>query len=419
MKEIKIAVIGFGGRGSIYSHHFNSYQGVQIVAVCDINDKRLNYAKELYNLSDEMLFNSENKFFMKGKLADLCIVASQDKQHVTHSIKAMRAGYDLLLEKPIATSVKDCKKILSVAKKLRRKIYVCHVLRYTPFFASIKKELSSGDYGKAVTFNLTENVGYWHYAHSYVRGSWNNSKVASPMIIAKSCHDLDIINWLLDDRCVSISSYGSNTFFNKSNFPEGASQKCFDCKYNSECDFSAERIYLDLPHKPFGLRTGNSVWPSGAVTHKPTEETLISALKNGTYGRCVFACDNDVVDHQVVDMLYGNDITAHLTMTAFSVDCHRDIHIYCTHGEIYGDTKNGKVVCKKFSGEVKELETANEITAKYGHNGGDYLLIKDIVDILRGGDALGLTSIDKSFDSHLMGFAAEKSRLSDGKAVKL
>jgi len=201
------AILGFGGRGSVYASLFKSVGGVNLSAVCEIRPDRLEKAGRLYGLTNGKLFLSDKEFFSKGRLGELCVIATQDEQHKEHALMALEAGYDLLLEKPIATTMKDCRAVYEKAKKIGRKIFICHVLRYAPFFSLIKKELNTGEYGKIATVNLTENIAYWHFAHSYVRGNWSAVPPSAPMIIAKTCHDLDIICWLAKSECKAVSSH--------------------------------------------------------------------------------------------------------------------------------------------------------------------------------------------------------------------
>lgn len=207
---MNIAIIGYGSRGEIYGDGFAEH--AKIVAVCDIKQERLAYAEKKYAIHKDALYTDENAFFAAGKLADLCVVSTPDKLHFRHAIAALKTGYDLLLEKPIACSVADCEEISAVANKLGRKIFVCHVLRYADFFSTIKRELDTGEYGEISTINETENVAHWHYAHSYVRGNWHRTEDSTPMIVAKCCHDLDLAVWYIGKPCVGVSSMGSLRF---------------------------------------------------------------------------------------------------------------------------------------------------------------------------------------------------------------
>ena len=287
-------------------------ESATVAAVCDISPERLELAKKELNLDDSQLFSNEADFFAAGKFGELCVVSSPDNCHKRHAQAAMSLGYDLHLEKPIACTKEDCIEIYDKAKELDRNVFVCHVLRYAPFFSDIKTELMTGKYGKISTINLTENVAYWHQAHSYVRGNWRNTKTSSPMIIAKCCHDIDILCWLVDASCTGVSSMGALNYFTKANAPQNSGERCVDCPAAGDCIYNAEKFYLEL------LRNGEKGWPINVLATQPTEESIFEAVKNGPYGRCVYNCDNDAVDHQVVNLEFEGGITAHLTMTAFS-----------------------------------------------------------------------------------------------------
>ena len=414
---LTFAVIGFGARGKNYTHLIKEMQENSVVAVCDKNPERLAMAKVRHNVPDDMLFLNEDDFFGKGKLADMCIVSTQDADHHGHALKALRTGYDLLLEKPIATTVEDVLEIYNTAKELGRKVFVCHVLRYAPFFSYLKKELDTGKYGRISTINLTEHVGYWHQAHSYVRGNWRNTDESSPMIIAKCCHDLDMLIWLIGDKVKTVSSQGSLRLFTKENQPEGAANRCLECKLVDSCPYSAYTYYIKKR-----LEGGKKKWPLDVLVNDDiTRESVMEALRTGPYGRCVFDCDNTAVDHQITNLLFENGTTAHLTMTAFTDISRRDIYVHCEYGEISGTMIDNKLHCRVFGQEetVIDVNELSKETSGYGHGGGDYFLIRDIINESQGLPTEGLTSIENSVESHVVGFAAERSRLAEGEMQRL
>ena len=413
---LTFAVLGYGSRGKTYSNTIKLLQKNSVIAVCDPNAERLKMAREEQEIPDNMLFANEDDFFAGGKLADVCIVSTQDAQHHDHAIKALNIGYDLLLEKPIACTEDDVMDIYNTAKALGRKVFVCHVLRYAPFFTYIKKEIDSGKYGRVSTINLTEHVAYWHQAHSFVRGNWRDTKKSSPMIVAKCCHDLDILVWLIGQKVKNVSSQGSLRLFKRENQPDGAADRCIECKYMESCPYSAYNYYFNKRFK-----AGKYAWPLNVLVNNITEESVLDALKNGPYGRCVFACDNDAVDHQVTNLLFDDGTTAHLTMTAFSELGRRDIYVHCEYGEISGSMTDNKLHCRVF-GEEERIIDVNALSAEttgFGHGGGDYFLIKDIIAQSNGEETLGLTSIENSIESHIVGFAAERSRIAEGELQKL
>ena len=411
---MKYSIIGFGGRGCMYSYYFKDNEA-QLTAVCDIRKERLELAKGIHKLNDNQLYDNLDEFFTGEQKSELCIIATQDDSHHQIALRALRSGYDLMLEKPIAQTQEECQEIYDCAKENGRKVFICHVLRYAPFFMTIKNELSSGKYGRVSTINLTENVAYWHQAHSYVRGNWRRCDESTPMIAAKCCHDLDILVWLIEKDCKGVSSMGSLSLFKKENQPDGASDRCVICKYKDTCAYSASKFYLEK------YDNGERGWPCDVLTTNLNRENLVKALEEGPYGRCVFACDNDVVDHQVVNMEFDDFITAHLTMTAFSKDSYREIHVHAEYGEIYGNMEENVLHCNVFGGESKIIDI-NAIMGEEGmagHGGGDGRLVKDIVESYEGKSGVGLTTIEKSMLSHKIAFAAEESRLEKGKLIKL
>lgn len=418
---MKVVVIGMGARGKNYSGILHDEFNVPIVAVCDTNKECLQYATEKFGIPKNKLFIDEDEFFEQGKLADVCIVSTQDTQHIGHALKALEIGYDLILEKPIATTWEDCNTILNKAKELDRKIFVCHVMRYAPFFASIKKELDSGKYGKIITINLTENVGYWHQAHSYVRGAWKDSKNSSPMIIAKSCHDLDILLYLVGENCTALSSMGSLSYFKEENALQGAAKRCVDCPHKETCTYSAVKYYLRER-----AEKGYFGWPVSTVTQTATVEAIQHELETSDYGKCVYYSNNNVVDHQIVNMMFESGATASFTMTAFSNYSFREIAVHCDHGVIRGDMISNKLRCYVFGEkdttdyhEPNIIDIDNSLDNDYGHGGGDYYFLKNVVEYFDGKQTDIISSIDKSMQSHLMGFKAEESRLKGGEVIRL
>ncbi len=407
-------MIGYGGRGTLYSELLSKEKDAHLIAVCDTDEGKLRAAQSKYGLSQDRLFLSEDEFFAKGKLADICFVCTQDRLHCRHALKALDAGYDLVLEKPIATTLEDCMAILNKSKRLKRKVFVCHVLRYAPFLARAKEELDDGRYGKISTILIEENVSYWHYAHSYVRGNWRNSDTSSPMIIAKCCHDLDLFQYFIGEKCTAVSSMGGLSYFTRKNAPENSADRCCVCPCKNDCAYNAERFYIE-EH----AAKGNFKWPVDIVAFDKKMDTLVAALQNGPYGRCVYKCDNNVVDHQVVDLLYEGGATAHLTMTAFSKDCFRRMHIHGEKGEIFGDMLENKLYCNIYGKESKVIDLNGAVDTSYGHGGGDILLMQNILEHYRGGKAMDVSTIEDSFASHVIGFAAERSRLHGGEKTDL
>lgn len=402
---MKIAVLGLGQRGTLYADIVRDKRpDCQIVAVCDTQPYRLSKAKEFYGIPDEYLFSDEESFFAKGKLADILFICTMDRAHYRQAVRAVELGYDVLLEKPISPTEEECKEIVATAKKYGRKMAICHVLRYTPFYSEMKTRIARGDIGRVITVSQTENVAYWHQAHSFVRGNFRNSQEASPMILQKCCHDLDIIRWLVDKPCKSVSSFGSLSYFTGENAPDGATERCLDCKV--DCIYNAPNWYKTARGKDWyvGKRLGI--------------ENIDEGMRVLPHGRCVFKCDNDVVDHQVVNMLFEDGATAQLTMTAFSQETHRTIHIHGTKGEIVGDMEDGYFDVIVFGKGTERFDITKLGIDLSGHGGGDIQLVDDFIDYVQErGDVR--TPVDVSLESHLMAFMAEKSRKSGGQVCNI
>ena len=410
MKKFTVAVIGCGSRGCIYGDcMYKSKDKFEIVGICDIDEIKLKNAQKAWGLSDEKLFLSETEFF-KQKRADVLVIATQDRDHVRMCTRALELGYDVLLEKPISPLKEELYSILDAQKKYGGEVVVCHVLRYAPAFLKIKEILDSGKIGKLIRIESIEQVCYWHQAHSFVRGNWRNDKETSPMIMQKCCHDFDLMQYYVGAKCDTVYSVGDLRFFNRENQPEGASDRCADCKYILECPYSAERLYVER-WKADG-KPGNG-WPYNVVdTSIPnTEESIRKAYQNGPYGRCVFACDNNVVDNQSVEMSFENGVRVTLTMTAFTEKMGRKMTFHGSLGEIIFDDSARTLSVARF-GKDKAEYSVDELLKdddNLGHGGGDGRLVEDFYNILANGAVSG-TSLEGSVESHLIALASEKSR---------
>ena len=407
------AIIGYGNRGMTYAAILKE-MNVPVLAVCDTDAEKGENARVLLGLTQKDIFTDEAAFFAAGRLADVLIVATRDRWHLAHATRALELGYDLVLEKPIACSTEECRLIEETATRLKREVFVCHVLRYAPFFATIKEELDSGKYGRISTLNMTENVGYSHQAHSYVRGNTRRADQSTPMIISKCCHDLDLICWFMQEKCNAVSSFGALTYFTRENAPEGAAERCMECKLVESCAYSVKKQYVDKM-----IARGRPNWECHVIMPNATPEKMTEELKTSRWGLCAFRCDNDVVDHQVVNMQFANGATAHLTMTAFSDKCYREIHIHGERGEIYGDMQQNILHCRIFGGEGYDIDVNEATNSVSGyHGGGDYHLLRSIIEFYEGKPSPNITSLAQSIQSHYIGYAAEDSRLT-GETVKL
>ena len=420
---INVAVLGLGARGgSVYCNFMaNNKDLFNVVAICDVNSFKVNIFKDKFNLLDNMCFTNDEDFFSQGKLADCLLICTQDEDHYRHTKKAIELGYHILLEKPITPNENECIELTNLARERNVKILVCHVLRYTAFYKEIKEIIDSGVLGQIISINQTENVAYWHQAHSFVRGAWRNKKESAPMILAKCCHDLDIMHWLVNSKCKSLSSVGKLNFFRKENAPIGSAKICLDCKEpKAGCPYDAEKIYL----KNFLIQTEEerkNNWLVNVLTNfKPTKENLIESLRNGQYGRCVFECDNDVVDYQNVTIEYENGVVGNLTMTAFSEHCFRETRVRGTLGEIISDDLSRIIKVNIYGKETYEIDINKIATDLSNHGGGDNKMMLELHDYLtlEGYSSKSLTTIAESLESHLTALLAEEARIT-GKSYNL
>lgn len=406
MKTKKLVVFGLGQRGNIYATFAKQYpEKFDLVAIIENDAKRIKYAKTEY--TDVKPFTDYREFLSEKISADIVAVCTQDEDHKEHAIAMMAAGYDLLLEKPIANNKEDCDAIYNASKEYGRKVIVCHVLRYTPFYSTVKRIIDSGKIGEVITIHASENVGYYHQAHSFVRGPWRNKEQSSPMILAKCCHDMDIIRYLIGESCISVNSYGELKVFTKNYAPKDSAEYCSDCPLK-DCIYKAQTIYTSEKGDFFA---------NYFTTKKHIKANILKDLKGTQYDKCVYKSDNNVVDHQVTIMQFANGKTACHTMTAFSREIYRDLKVHGTKAELIGCVEDNKLEIRYFGGGVEKIDIDVSAANVGGHMGGDYFMMDSLYKALNGQPAEGITYLDVSMDSHLMCFAAEESRLTNGETV--
>lgn len=419
---VKVAIVGLGGRGKdTYAECSLRFpEKMQIVAIADPLEEKRDVVAKKYHIPEKMCFLTAEALLQADKLADAVFICTQDQMHYSQAMTALKKGYHVLLEKPISSSPAECARIARTARERVRHVQVCHVLRYTPFYQEIKRILDSGIIGQVVTIQAMENVQYWHQAHSYVRGNWAREETASPMILAKSCHDMDILMWLAGKKSRYVSSYGGLYLFRPDKAPEGAARRCVEgCKVKESCPYDAEKIYLT--NKRTGLLQGKKWWPVNILNINPTEENIRKALKEGDYGRCVYYAGNDVVDHQVVNAELEDGVTINFTMSAFTSTGGRTMKVMGTLGDITADMDENSIRIGVF-GEEPCVVDVNKLAKDFsGHGGGDFRMVEELLDdILEEKEpGCGLTSIDKSVESHYLAMAAEKSRLNHGQSINM
>ncbi len=427
---IKVVLVGAGDRANEYSKYALQHPDkMQVVGVVDPNKIRNDIMRERYNVPVENCFLTVEEFVKRDKFADAVINGTMDQLHVETSIPVLEKGYDMLLEKPFAVNEAEMNKLLDVVNETGRKVYICHVLRYTPFYSAIKKHVMNGDIGKVISIQHDEHVSYHHMAVSYVRGKWRSEKVCfAPMLLAKCCHDIDLMMWMLSDtEPVAVSSFGSDFQFTPARKPGGAGTRCMlDCPLNDKCVFSAQYNYVD----PQGwdqyvtqpLEAKGHKWELFAPYTDEQKKIMIDSLNSyNDYGKCVWDFERDGnVDHQSVIVNFKNGATGVFNMVGGTARAERNIHIIGTKGEIKGEFDDGKYVLRTINNREKcgytEKEFCiNELGNSSGeqgaHGGGDIRLIADFCNVLEGGEkSVSCTDINDSTKSHLVVFKAEESR---------
>lgn len=410
MKKLTAIVIGYGSRGSKYANYACEHPDeLEIIAVADTSANRRDTAQKIHSLSDKQIYNDWKELALLPKMADFAIIATQDNLHYRPALAMIEKGYHLLLEKPMAPTPQECKKIALAAEKKGVKVIVCHVLRFTKFWMTLKDILDNGTIGEIVSMIHTEGVGNLHQSHSFVRGHWRNSKESSPMIVAKSCHDMDLIQWLIEKKCKKIQSFGSLTHFTHRNKPQGAPTFCAEgCPVGDTCFYNAVKFYYDDKDNHWRRVVTNTLTP-------PPDEVLWEALMTKPYGRCVYDCDNDVVDHQIVNMEFEDGCTVSFTMNAFNKG-NREMRIFGTKGELSADMEAGKIKIYSFtSKEYSEIDVGNlGVTIASGHGGGDTGIMIDLIRYLNGeSSSKSICDVETSYLNHLLAFAAEEARISN------
>ncbi len=451
---ITAVLVGAGNRGKdAYGEWALKHRReISFVAVAEPNPERRNLFALAHGIPPELRFKDWDELYAAGKLADLCFVTTQDRFHTGPALGALALGYHVLLEKPMAVTEQDCRRLVTASEAADRQLRIAHVLRYTKFFSTVKAAVEQGLIGKIVNINHSENVSYWHFAHSYVRGNWRRADESSPIVLAKTCHDLDLLYWLIGAPAVKVSSFGGLYFYRPENAPLGAAPRCLDgCAQLDSCQWAAPRLYMRAePLLQVGMRsrylhnrllTGTALhrpglinglgrfipslriltnwdqWPVSTISDEPSSrEARLRALQEGPYGRCVFYCDNDVNDHQVVNIEFAGGITAALTLHGFASSEGRWIRIEGTGGTLFGKlTYEHQEITVYDHHRVRKNVLLDLDLDLRGHAGGDDGLMESLLGSLDGaspapGGVDVLTSARASLESHLLAFAADRSQ---------
>ncbi|MDY5701697.1 MAG: Gfo/Idh/MocA family oxidoreductase [Lachnospiraceae bacterium] len=414
MKQVTAILIGAGNRGAeAYASYALKYPGeLSFVGVAEPREDRRREFALKHGIEDRYAVSDWKELLAFPRLADCVLICTQDQLHVEPMRRAMESGYDILCEKPVSPIKEELIELKKETAAYPGLISVSHVLRYSPFFRKIKEIIDSKVLGELVNIQHMESVGFWHMAHSFVRGNWSNRKESCPMILAKCCHDFDILLYLTGRKCKRLSSFGRLTHFKSENAPVGAPKRCTDgCPHKESCPFFAPRFYEEHPQaETGGFRK--------IVTMGESREDLLKALQTGPYGRCVYHCDNDVVDHQVVNMEFEGGLTVSLTMCAFTNLCERTITIQGTRGELTGRMEDDSIQVVDFLTGNRNVWKLN--TPRTGHSGSDEAMMRELVGLISSGrQSESVSKALEAIESHLIAFAAEESQLAGGKVIEL
>ncbi len=412
-QKIKLACIGCGARGQMYSQIASEMRDkFIIVAAADPIKERLEKVERMANNSGFTAYKNADELLSSPKTADVLIISSQDLQHYQHCKTAIKQGYKILLEKPIASTLEEIYELEKLEKEFKSRIMVCYVLRFSPFYQKIKEIIDSGLIGEIISFNAVSGVSPWRMAHSFVRGHWATTDNSTPTIVAKACHDTDLIQWLINSKCKNISSFGSLKYFTKNNFPlEDKTHlpiNCFDnCPLESNCIYNAKRYAKDLRNSWLTQIYDGDI--------NDTDERIFNWLKNSNWGRCVYNCSNNSLDHQVVSMEFENGSTGTFTMTAFETGRH--IQLYGTKGVLKGGETlskhyNSDLIFIPHKGEIQKFLLSNNNMNSNLRKDRDERLMKALHQEMTKADDLDIsTNISNSVHSHVIAFAAERARV--------
>jgi predicted dehydrogenase len=412
--------MGAGNRGTraYASYALEHPEEIRFVGVAEPDPIRRQRFAEEHDLDDAQCYASWEELMSRGQIGDAAIVTTQDQMHVAPAVAALENGYNVLLEKPMAHTLAGCVELIQAAERTGRILQICHVLRYSPFWRTLHETINSGRLGEIITVEHRENVAYWHMAHSFVRGNWRNEAQSSPMILAKCCHDLDILVWNLESPVRRLSSVGSLLHYRPETVGPEIPLRCTDgCPIEPSCAFSAIGIYLDMrpfPHLLAEATAGNfdleqpNTWPFTVLSPDVSRAGRRHALENGPYGRCVYRCDNDVVDHQMVTMELESGTSVVLVMHGHSNEEHRSMRYDGSRATLRArfGAQSEITVHDHATGAVENIPVAQKVA---GHGGGDHNLIADFLAAVRG-EIPPMTTARASLESHLLAFAAEEAR---------
>jgi predicted dehydrogenase len=411
-RPLTAITLGAGNRGTTYGNYAAEYpEDLDIVGVAEPIVERNDLHAKTHNIEDENRFVTWEHVLERPKFADMVIISMPDHLHYEPCIQAMRLGYDVLLEKPMAQSEGECREILRVQQKTRRVVGIAHVLRYAPYFIDMRNVVRSGKLGTIVNMQHMEPIEYRHMMHSYVRGNWHNSVETTPIILAKSCHDLDIMRWIIDEPCDKITGFGEVSFYKREHAPEGSGDRCLSCAVEEGCAYSAKKMYLRDKERIYAIMP---VLPEDPVE---LDKAILHSLETTNYGRCAFKMENDQPEHIACAMEFRSGATATFSMDGFTSYHGRRTRLMGTKGDLVGDmdtfTYTDYLTKKSFTWDISVSDVKGYEDS--GHGGGDYRFVSDLLNAIYHRDESLLTStVAASVESHIMGFRIEKSRKGGG-----
>ena len=412
-RQITLLVVGAGNRGNIYSSYAEDFpQRLKIVGVAEPQEVRRSTFQKRFNVPNEHVFNDWTTAAKRERFADAVLISTLDDLHRDPCIAFADLGYHILCEKPMATTEQECVDMVEASRRNDVILAIGHVLRYTQTNMAVHKMIKDGSIGEVVGIRHMEPVGWWHFAHSFVRGNWKKEIKDIGSLMAKSCHDLDLIKHFIGQhKCIRIQSFGSLVHFTAKNKPEGAADRCLDCKIEQKCPYSAVRQYVQ-----------KGLFVHAVTNDIPDIENIEKALRTGPYGQCVYSSDNDVCDYQTVNMEFEGGKYATFVMSAFTKEvCARQITIMGTRGQI--EVRGESVTMFDFlSGQETSIpcQQPPELTTMRGHGYADYYFMKAFVSGVASGDRSFIQSgPEDSLRGHQVVFAAEKSRKQGGAMIEI
>jgi predicted dehydrogenase len=420
-RPLTAITLGAGNRGTLYGEYAVAYPAeLDIVGVAEPIEERNDLHAKTHDIPDENRFVTWEHVLERPKFADMVIVSMPDDLHHEPCIQAMRLGYDVLLEKPMAQSEAECREILKVQQETGRVVGIAHVLRYAPYFIDMRKVVLSGKLGRIVNMQHMEPIEWRHMLHSYVRGNWHDSSVTTPIILAKSCHDLDIMRWIMDEPCDKITGFGDLSFYTRENAPQGSGDRCLDCTVEESCAYSAKRMYLEDKERLYAIMPvvpDLSKISAGTPAMAELEKKILHSLQTTNYGRCAFKMENDQPEHLACAMEFRSGATATFNMDGFTSYHGRRTRLMGTKGDLVGDmdtfTYTDYMTKKSFTWDISVSDVKGYEDS--GHGGGDYRFVSDLLRAIYHRDESLLTStVAASVESHVMGFRIEKSRKGGG-----